>query len=81
MLPIKIPDDFPHKIRKSALFTLILIKRGGDVFFENASPVQKDALVEQFDETGGDLLLMTWTGQYRSDVFLVTPADLERHYK
>lgn len=77
----KIPDNFPFKIRSSGAMTLILEKDGGFTF-ENSSPVQKDALVAQYDPTDcGNTLLMAWTGQYKTDIFIVTPHDLERFYK
>lgn len=80
------PDNFRSladhvadvQMRTSAAFTLVLVKADGYAAF--ASRVgEKDDLKKKWNpET--DLLLAVWRGQWRSDVFLLTPLDLERHW-
>jgi len=76
-----LPDDFRHKIRTNGGMTLILITEFGDMSFENSSPVKKDALIADYNEDGGDTLLLAWTGQYKTDIFLLTQEDLNKHYR
>ncbi|MCE5309697.1 MAG: hypothetical protein LLG20_18845 [Acidobacteriales bacterium] len=39
----------------------------------------KDRLIERL--AGGDLLLLAWTGNYYTDIFLLSRQDVEAYYK
>jgi hypothetical protein len=73
-----ITSNFPHSIRNSGLFTLILVAPDGGIQFEN-NRTGKDNLVNLFQTNGGKLM-MAWTGQYKTDIFNVTKDDLENFY-
>lgn len=82
MQPRKLPDTFPHKIRSSGSFTLILLNGDKEFSFENSSPLQKDALIDEYRSGDSDcVLLLAWTGQYKTDIFELTEEDLDKHYK
>jgi len=70
------------KIRTSGGMTLILMD-GDKVFsFENSSPLQKDKLIEAYEAGDSDfVLLLAWTGQYKTDIFELSQEDLDKHYK
>lgn len=74
-------ENYPYKIRKHSGSTLILIKKNGEISFENASPVGKDMLVEAYSPDDGDVLLLAWTGNYRTDIFRLTDANLRGLYR
>lgn len=71
------PELHCLEIRELRLSPLILVKDGA-AYFAN-SRTEKDRLVEKFDETS-DLMLFPWCGQYRTDVFSISKADLAKHY-
>ena len=72
------PKSPPMGVRKQGIFSLILIKANGVACFENTA-TGKDNIRSKFDpET--DLLLMTWTGQWRTDIFHLTKEDLDLVY-
>lgn len=81
MTPRKLPENFPFKIRTSGAMTLILID-GVAVAFENSSPLGKDKMIDSFMEFDGRaMLLLAWTGQYKTDIFELTREDILKHYR
>jgi hypothetical protein len=75
-----LPLDFPcGDIRAARELTLILVKPAGTADWAH-DRAGKDALVSAFEPTA-DLLLMAWTGQWRTDIFRLTAEDLERYYR
>jgi hypothetical protein len=66
-------------LRTDASKTLILARASGEVSFAKTVG-DKDAMLRQFD-AGADLLMLAWTGKYTTDIFVLTPADLARHYR
>lgn len=84
----EIPEFMPFKIRTAKTMTLILIElclygaSGGTAGagFANTA-TEKDALLKRFRPDDGGILLLAWSGEYRTDIFYVTKEDLERHYK
>lgn len=69
--------DFAIRLARNS--PLILVKGDGDALFAK-SQGDKDALVAQFNEST-DLLLWAWAGQWSTDVFQLTAADLAAHYR
>jgi hypothetical protein len=80
MTPFRsIPADFPYDdIRAARVLTLILVKADGSSGFATDRD-GKDAIVAALEP--GDLLLMAWTGHYRTDIFKLTRRDLARYYR
>lgn len=80
-----LPDDFEKrglKFRTAQSMTLILITEAGEILFENSSPLQKDELMKLYGGDGsGDVMLLAWNGQYKTDIFELTDEDLRKHYK
>jgi len=74
----KIESDFSLSIRNSAFLTLILIKSDGSVYYERTR-AGKDSLLNMFHPEE-DLMLMAWTGMYKTDIFHITAIDLDAHY-
>lgn len=74
-----LPTPFPYKIRNSKEMTLILVKADGSVSIVVDGRADKDALVARYDN--GDILLMAWTGQWSTNIFLLTRADIDNHYR
>lgn len=72
-----LPPDFSRKIRLMDGSPLILVKVTGEASFAN-SRTGKDQLVGQVEPS--DLLLFAWVGQWKTDVFVITQEDLEKHY-
>jgi hypothetical protein len=68
---------FPFSIRGNRGVTLILVKTDGTVH-SASNQGDKDALKSKYQD--GDLLMLAWVGQWRTDIFHVTDADLERNY-
>jgi len=66
------------KIRMADHTTLILVKASGEAEYARTRR-DKDHLVERFDPES-DLLLWAWVGEYHTDIFLLTQADLDAHY-
>jgi len=82
MIPRRIPDDFRFKIRTSGSMTLIFTKTLEEtglpmVQYANTA-TEKDKLL---DSMQWDRILLAWNGNYRTDVFDLTPEDLEKHYQ
>lgn len=73
-----LPADLPGKIRTDQGMTLISVKPTGEARY-GRTVGDKDSIVREY--LPSDLLLLAWTGQYRTDVFLLSPADLERSYR
>ncbi len=74
----RLDDKFTGGIRTRAGCTLILVKQDGSVSFQTGA-IAKDEMLKDF--TDGDFMMMSWTGQYRSDIFEITREDLDRYYK
>jgi hypothetical protein len=66
------------KLRADQGITLILVKADGSARYGHGR-VDKDAIVQSFNELE-DMLLLAWTGQYKTDVFVLTRSDLDAHY-
>lgn len=90
MIPKQLPENIPFKIRTSGTMTLILMQEtifgasGGEdgIEYENTSPLNKDKLVEKYLRDPDDcILFLAWTGSYKTDVFLLTEEDIDKHYK
>lgn len=73
----RLPDNFDGELKYMPTSPLILIKKTGEITFAN---LEKSGLVASYDEDGGDVLLFCWSGNWRSDVFVITNADLEKFY-
>lgn len=69
----------PFKIRDAPRSPLILITRFGKAEYA-AAPADKDALLSRFNHAAGDQLLWAWTGEWRTDVFILSPKDVELYY-
>lgn len=74
-----LPSDAALDLRGDAALTLILVKSTGEVTFGNTVR-NKDSIVECFDDAT-DLLMLAWTGRYKSDVFQVGRPELDAHYR
>ena len=79
MKPRSLPENFSIKLRTSGIITLILITEFGDISFENTA-TGKDKLMESYNPDA-DTMLMAWTGQYKTDIFELTPEDLKTFYR
>jgi hypothetical protein len=71
-------NGFPFKIKRDRGVTLILVKCDGNVSFA-VNQREKDLLRAKYED--GDLLMLAWVGEYRTDIFHVTRKDLERDYE
>ncbi len=75
-------SDSSHPAQPIRVFdgcTLILIKSDGEASF-GRTRAAKDEIIAKFAPEV-DLLLLAWTGQYRTDIFHLTAKDLENYYK
>lgn len=59
--------------------TLILVKANGQSSFAKSAG-EKDLLVQTY-ESAADVLMLAWTGNFSTDIFLLTEQDLDRHYR
>jgi hypothetical protein len=75
----KLEGDHPMQLRNDKGMTFILVKTSGAVQYATDRG-DKDALVADYDEKAGDLLMLAWTGHWKTDVFELTRAELERRY-
>lgn len=67
----KLPSDLDAlDIGSRSISTLIVVKSSGEI--------SRDA--ETYDEDSGDVAIFAWAGQWRTDVFILDKADLEKHY-
>lgn len=66
-------------IRCAAGSPLLLCKSTGEVKFASGR-LDKDKVVAEFDEAK-DLLIWSWHGNYGSDMFQLSKADIDKHYK
>ena len=74
----KLDGDYPTQLRNDQGMTFILVKASGEVRYGHGRG-DKDDLVAAYDE-GADLLMLAWTGKYKTDLFELTRAELERRY-
>jgi len=72
-----LPADLPANIRTDQGMTLISVKADGAARYGRTVGDKDSIITEQAD---GDLLLLAWTGQWRTDIFVLSRADIERHY-
>jgi len=72
-LDIEKPEYFP-KIRTSKSMTLILVTTEGNATYANDVAGKEYIIKNRKPE---DLLMLAWTGQWSTDIFLVTDKDLE----
>ncbi len=70
----RLPENFSDKIRDMGLSPLILVKADGLIMWG------KDDVLRAYSEKDGDIVLFSWNGNYRTDMFIVTAADLKKHY-
>lgn len=70
---------FDLDIRKDSGSPLILCKADGTVTFATGRG-DKDTLVASF-KPDEDLLIWAWKGQYKTDIFQLSSADIQNHYK
>ena len=73
-------DHVEHSlgIRNMKRSPLILIKEDGYIGYDN-SATGKDELIEKFEEDK-DVLLFPWSGQWSTDVFMLSKKDIAKHY-
>jgi len=77
----KLPDDFDRHLRNDSGMTMILMDGDKKFSFENTR-LGKDQIVQSFRDGDSDcVLLLAWTGQYKTDIFEITEEDLDKHYK
>ena len=74
----KLPEEFSNDMKHMPTSPLILIKSNGVIKYANS---HKDWIVEEYDESAGDVLLFSWSGNWKTDVFLITEEDLIKYYK
>lgn len=74
----KLPEDFDYKFSRMPTSPFILIKANGDISYGGQS---KDHIVDDYNEKAGDILLFSWAGNWKTDVFLITEDDLKKHYE
>jgi hypothetical protein len=72
-----LPYRFEGPIRTDHHMTLILVQGCGRTLYARTRE-GKDALLAERSE--GDLLLLVWMHHWRTDVFLMTPEDVAKHY-
>ena len=72
-LPLEAP-----RLRDDQAMTLILIKASGEACYAHGRTA-KDELVARY-EPASDMLLCAWTGQWKTDVFLLSINDIEARY-
>lgn len=71
--------DHAGKLRDDQGMTLILVQATGEALYAS-SRTGKDAIVARY-KPNSDLLLLAWTGSYRTDVFQLSQADIDAHYR
>ena len=73
-----LPPDEPRGLRADAGKTLILIKANGTACYARTMTT-KDELLDRYVPSE-DLLLLAWTGQWRTDIFVLTKEDINTRY-
>lgn len=76
----KLETKIHSGIRNSKLMTLILIPADCEESTFASDRGGKDAIVQRF-KPDVDLLLMAWTGEWSTDIFRLTAADLDAQYQ
>ena len=74
----KFDTSFSVGIRSNKASPLILCNANGEISYAS-NRGDKDSLVASFNEDT-DVLMYAWRGEYNTDVFKVSKADLEKHY-
>lgn len=59
---------------------LLLVKNISRVSFEASNKGDKEQLLEEYNETEGDLLFLIWQGEWSSHPFLVEKEDVSKFY-
>lgn len=73
-----LPEDFYYNLRTDQGMTLIIVMQSGGVEYANRTG-EKDDLLAKREPT--DRVLLAWTGQWRTDIFELSAADLDKYYK
>lgn len=66
-----------YHIRVMDSSALVLIKQDGRIIY-GRTRTEKDDLMKKLDDT--DVILFGWHGNYRTDIFTLTPAQLRGLY-
>jgi hypothetical protein len=72
--------DYRLNIRGDRKSPITLVKSTGEIS-SATSITDKDYLVKDYAESQGDVLLFAWQGEYQTNVFRLTQADLDKHFK
>ncbi len=72
-------ESTPGEIRDMCGSPLILVKANGQISW-GTQKTYKDDLLKEYDEKAGDVMLFSWSGQFTTDMFIVTAADLKKCY-
>jgi len=75
----EVNDGCRGLIRNSPRSPLVLVKSNGEIRYAN-NRGDKDALVECCDFSA-DVLLWSWTGEWKTDVFRLSKDDIQNYYK
>jgi len=76
----RLPGAGPgFKIRTDDSSPLILVKATGEAAYGRRR-TDKDSIIERFDPEA-DLLLWAWVGQWRTEVFMLSKEEVDKHYK
>jgi hypothetical protein len=73
-----LPEEMPAAIRTDDGMTLISVKLCGTARY-GRTRADKDAIIAA--HAPDDLLLLAWTGAYRTDIFRLTEQDIAKHYR
>ncbi len=65
-------------LRNNQHMTLILVEATGKTTYDYGR-CGKDDIVKKFNPDK-DLLMLAWTGQYKTAIFALGVAELEKHY-
>lgn len=72
----RLPENFWFELRNNRSLTFILVREGE--IYSTTDRKLKDFITKNYKD--GDILLLAWTGEYKTDVFLVTKEELYKHY-
>lgn len=67
-------DERLEKVRNNQKISFVLIKKDEMIFARTVG--DKELLKENMEV--GDILIMNWMGEYRSDMFILNKDDLNR---
>ncbi len=75
----RLDATFEEEIRSNDRMTLILVCADGSATYSRYRE-GKDAIVRDF-KPEADLLLMAWTGQWKTDIFQLSGEDVATFYR